>query len=571
MNPEELIGYACKKFQEEKFDEALEAFVLAYCKGYEREWILETIEQCYLSGNEEAFRKAYAAHSCAGVPYEACALDFVPYREGEYYIFDRERAAFLGRFSAQELACAKREPLFDEMKFSAAALETDWDWAKKQSVLTEAKNRKIYVVAHEIRRCVSFCKIPELEEYAKNLRFFSSYESFQDYFHRRTEEYLPQITFGTEEGRKELESILDQEHAYRLTPEGRSEDHVLLTIAVPTYHRGHLLLKRIENLRSMRYDAEIEIVISKNGTGLYQDEYDQAARIADARIRYHDHGRDLIYWKNWLYAAGMAHGTYVLFVSDEDDVALQGLEHYFKLLSEHPEAGLVQARGTFQNSAVSKRKYGKKGAEAFDLAFLSQSYLSGIIVRREVFLQLKLERLEEFSGNAFFQTYPHEWWRALMSQEGDYLEEPEILIIEGEAPIEKNEQTGDPVLPPHSTYESRMNQFDGMVEFLRWMTKANQQLAASGLYWAIQQTGGLFLVAREYKYDKEHFEERMDEYCRKAMNAIDGFHFDEADNVRLLETLRNSCVCMLSEHAKMNAEEEKEAKEDAKGGPAKKQ
>ena len=42
----ELLEYACQKFQDEKYDEALEAFVLAFQKGYEKDWVKENIYKC---------------------------------------------------------------------------------------------------------------------------------------------------------------------------------------------------------------------------------------------------------------------------------------------------------------------------------------------------------------------------------------------------------------------------------------------------------------------------------------------------------------------------------------------
>lgn len=57
--------------------------------------------------------------------------------------------------------------------------------------------------------------------------------------------------------------MIQKEHEYRLTPEGRNTDKILLTIAIPTYHRGHLLLQRMKNLQKLPYDAEIEFTVSK--------------------------------------------------------------------------------------------------------------------------------------------------------------------------------------------------------------------------------------------------------------------------------------------------------------------
>ena len=91
LSEKELLAYACDRFEEENFEEALEAFVLAYTKGYEQEWILSNIYNCYLEGNQKEFRNTYQNLACdTEISYEECLLDFIPYRDGEYYIFDKE-------------------------------------------------------------------------------------------------------------------------------------------------------------------------------------------------------------------------------------------------------------------------------------------------------------------------------------------------------------------------------------------------------------------------------------------------------------------------------------------------
>lgn len=565
MNEEELLTYACERFQEEKFDEALEAFVLAYCKGYEQDWILENIYQCYVEGNQEEFRKAYKFWQLEDMAaFEECLLDFIPYRDGEYYIFDKEQKRFCGVFSVPELDSTKSDKLFDEMEFSAAVAAFDWNWNEQKTVLTEAKNRKIYIVAHDIKHCLAFCKLPELMEYRDNIFFFSTAKEFQEYFHQNTAEYLPQLVFGSEVDTEELTRILDLEHEYRLTPEGRNTENILLTIAIPTHGRGNLLLKRLENLRSMRYDAEIEVTISKNGTEQYEEEYKEAGQMIDARMTYYDHGRELKYYENWRYAAGMAHGKYVLFVSDEDDVVWQALEHYLKLLTDHPELSILRGRSTYQNALITKQYYCKKGLEAFDRSFLIQNYLSGLIYRRQDFIDEHLERLDCFAENAFYVSYPHEWWCSLLNQRGDYMEDPEVLILEGEVttePIDFSEQEKDekqgnlPICATYATYESRLNQFRGMVDFLHWMMDGKPQFAEVGMFWAIRKIEHLFMLARGYQYDKVHFEDWVQEFCARAMEAIDGFHFNEQNAVRLMVELKNTCDLMLQKHEKLSTEE----------------
>lgn len=538
LSGQELLEYACTQFEDGVYDAALEAFILAYTKLYEQEWVLQNIYDCYVSGNEAEFRKAYEAwQNHANIPtnYEECLLDFIPYREGEYYIYDREIQNFRGIFSTNSIQNAARGNCFQEMEFSAMATVADWDWRKMPEALAEAEHRKVYVICNDRNRCGSFFKIPELADTASNIMLFSDEQEIQAYFHKHTAEYLPRIYGGTAENKKVLEELVEQEHAYRLTPEGRNTDNVFLTIAIPTYHRGKCVLKRLENLLSMMYDAEIEIAVSKNGIGVEEEEYARAGQAGDARLLYYDHGRDLIYWENWLYAAGMAHGKYVLFVSDEDDVVVEALEHYFKLLTDAPKLNVVRAKTVFQYAYLSERSYAERGILAFVNLFLKQNYLSGLIVRKEDFIEEDFAGLGRFSENAFYGSYPHEWWTAVLGQKGDNLIEPVVLIQEADG-VPQN--ASEVVINGYATYEGRLQQFQGMIEFLQWIMKDNAEGAAAGLNIAIRKTIYLFGMARGYGYDIEHYEEWLDKFCRVVLDIIDTFDLSEQQKLTLLQTLQ---------------------------------
>ncbi|MCI8490127.1 MAG: glycosyltransferase [Lachnospiraceae bacterium] len=484
-------------------------------------------------------------------------MDFIPCGESEYFIFDKEKKSFLGKFSIQDLRNAKREPIFSEAEFSAAAVEVDWNWGEVISTLAEAKHRKIYAVCHDIKRAASFCKIPELEEYMDQVWMFPGRDAFQEYFHKNTAIYLPLIVVGNETAASQLKQILEKEHQYRLTPKGRSMENVLLTIGIPTHARGHLLLKRLEHLRAMPYDAEIEIAISKNGDELYQQEYEEASRIADARINYYDHGCTIEAARNWIHVVNMAHGKYVLLVSDEDDVVLGALEHYLKLLMDNPEVSLARAKTVFQFGHIKERFYEKKGPEAFRREVFGQNYLSGLIFRREDFVRENFIQLESFSENAFYKNYPHEWWCARLSQTGDYLEEPFILIREGDSIFEEEMaqareqgtlQESDGMekafsLPVYATYEARLEQFSGMIGFIRWIAGENQTVAAIALIGAVLKTGGLLKIAREFgKYDDERLENVLNDFCCIAIRAVDEILTDEMAKKNVLERLKAAYI-----------------------------
>ncbi len=575
MDEKQLLDYACLRFEEEKYDEALEAFALAYSKGYEREWIIENIYACYMAGNEPAFRKAYEKQDFAsGVDYEACTLDFIPYKDGEYYVFDKACAEFRGKFSVAELANIEPLEALKIAEFSAAAVEFDGDWNQYRELLAEAANRKIYAICHDMNRGMSYWKIPELGEYLENVRMFPDRDSMQQYFHENTAVYLPKIVYGENQ---ELSDLFDREHACRLTHEGRNTDNVLLTIAIPTANRGNLVLNRLHHLLQIQYDAEIEIVVSKNCMELYQEDYDKIGHIRDARLIYHDHGKALTPRVNWHSAVEMAHGKYVTLVSDEDDIVLEQLEHYLKLLSDHPEVSVLRAKSMFQGRPIVKRDYGKMGIEAFKASFLHQNYLSGLTFRREDFLRADLLQYEVYIKNPFYTSYPHEWWCAALCRTGAYLEEPVSLIIETDDVLKEESQklvdmgvrskgygmVEDISLPLYSTYEQRLKQFCGQAEFLHAYMKDDLQGVEIGLNISINKTCMLLRLARYYHYKPEQFMDFVDEYAQIAMDIIDEFAFGEEQQRRLLQLLQNCIVYLYSEHQKVLETEKKENQDEA--------
>lgn len=556
MDSERILDHACRSFEGGAYDEALEAFVLAYCKGYEQKWILENIYACYMNGNELEFQTAYeqsgASTLCA---YEDCVIDFIPYKEGAYYMFDKSIAEFRGVFSIVELEQTEPDENLQQMEFSAVALDMDWNWNQMKHILTDAKTRKIYAVCHDLARGMSFWKVPELAEYLKNVKMFADKNSFQQYFHRNTSVYLPHIIYANDEDAQEYTRMIEQEHQYRLTPEGRNANNVLLTIAIPTYNRGHLLLERIKNSMQMLYDAEVEIVISRHGEQ-YDAEYAQAAHMLDARFKYDDyHGTYARYTLNWIHAVEMASGKYVMLVSDEDDVIIDALEHYLKLLSTTENLNLVRPRSNFQASYIQERRYGTQGIDAFKEAFLGQNYLSGLMFDREALLQVNLYQLEETQlDNVFYQSYPHEWWCASVVRTGDYMTEPVALISEN-VPASVLESGHGETLPSYATYEARLQLLRGQVDFVHWYMGNDKQGAFVGVAAVICKISYLMEMAREYHYKPDNFPEYVDQFIWESMKTIDEFDFTEGMKASLLESIKQNALSMLELDQEMKEKE----------------
>lgn len=567
MKKKELLDSAFTKFEKEEYTQALETFVEVYQMGYEREHVLEIIYSNYVKKQEQVFQNNFEI--CMQYnknAYEQCILDFVPYKEGEYFIFDKEKKSFEGIFSIKDLCDAEPDLIFSQNESGDVVIQCDWDYRDMINILSGARGRKVYIVPCDFGRAISFCKIPEFTAFFSDIKVFMDEQEYQSYFHKNTEIYLPKLVFAEDEDcANRIETVYNEEHAYRLTREGRNDKAVLLTIGIPTHNRGNLLLKRIEHLKNMPYDAEIEVVISKNGSALYQEEYKKASETEDARFVYYGTDEELKAHHNWYNVVKQAHGKYILFVSDEDDVVIEALDHYLKLLSASENLGQIRAKTNSQYVRLVK-EYGKMGRDAFEKVFLRQNYLSSLIVNREKFLQADLLRYDKYQDNIFYQNYPHEWWCAALAELGDCLREPVLLVEEKEAALndecEQYEKLGimkktaafdeNCGIPKYATYESRFEQFCGQIEFLK-IYAANDSLAAwSGLVISIHKLALLLNVARTWHYKEEFYQNVIDEFARITMEAMDQFEFDDRQQLGILLKIKKDSEYLISKGSQQN-------------------
>lgn len=561
MNEKELLEYACLKFEAGRYDEALEAFILTYQKEYEKEWILQTLYECYINPNEDEFYKNFQSErSRIQCKYEECILDFLPYKEGKYFIFDQELKIFLGIFDTEACYSSNPEEAFMKDEFSSVIVEIDWDYRKITDIISVAGEKSVYLILTDHKRADSFWKVPEFAAAMKKVKIFDSADNFQNFFHTHTDVYLPRQVFTENDQRlKELSQLIEKEHQYRITAEGRNSDNILLTIGIPTHNRGNILLKRLENLVKIPYDTEVEIVISKNGTALYQEEYKRASEIKDARIRYFNIDRELKPHENWYNVIKNARGKFVLFVSDEDDLNIDALGHYLYLLKKNPQLSQIRAKTTGVYARLEKA-YGKKGIDAFSKVFLQQNYLSGLIVNREIFLAQNVLKYEKYKDNVFYQNYPHEWWCAALSMAGDCLRETVTLVIENDNVLEEEiamyEKMGlveegtliDKVnkLVFYATYESRFEQFWGQVEFLEFFMKDDQNGILLGLRMAIHKLAYLLKLARSQGYKKEIFEDVVEKFVKISENGMDELELGNKEQAQMLMFIRKCAIDLIN-------------------------
>lgn len=471
---QELLDYACMRFENGEYDAALEAFILSYTNNYEQECVLENIYNCYMKGNDAEFRKNYDRWNTGGeISYEECTLDFIPYREGEYYIFDKEIQKFRGIFSMDRVINIVRHENFRQMEFGALAAVIDWDFSRLPEILAEAGYRKVYVVCRDKNRCVSFFKIPELAEYAENIMIFFGGEEFQQYFHENMAEYLPKQCAGAGDETQNLLAVINQEHEYRLTAEGRNTDRVMLTIGIPSYNRGHRALKNICNLQKLPYDSEIEFLVVDNCSTENTDGYDEIKKMqaGDSRISYYRFPDNPGGNSSGFEVLERAKGKFCCLLSDEDRIVLENVESYLQIIQMYGDTvGFIRSAGGQYYVEGNKFEKVPRGDAAFGELFWGLNYISGLIFNTRMWhgknMCAKLK--QQGKENLFVAAYAYNAAALYICLDKDVYISRVQLFEEGEA---EERSAGDVITDGKQTLgyaspDQRIAQMEGLLQIL---------------------------------------------------------------------------------------------------------
>ena len=162
---------------------------------------------------------------------------------------------------------------------------------------------------------------------------------------------------------------------------------IVLSICIPTYNRGKILVKSLNRLISFKSN-EIEIVVSDNCS---QDDTEALIKkIKDPRIKYFRNKTNLGFDRNLLKCCERANGMYYLFLSDEDIIDLEMLLWIIEFIKKNNS--FTQILGSVGDLRPGKRKlyYNpgdqifKSGHNALVKVLFENGYISGIILRNDV-------------------------------------------------------------------------------------------------------------------------------------------------------------------------------------------
>ena len=510
------LYYECAMllFNNKYYEECVKFLSKAYSSGYKKIEIKEYIFTNFINNNKieffESFKKniekynsIYKYFKIEIDAYEELDLEFIPVNENRYFIFDLKLDNFSELIDFSEESLLNTNPYECKRdEFSDILLIDDFNIEKAKRYIISSSNKKIYYYSLNPKKTLSFFKLPNIiEKYLKNVLIFNSENMIQNYFRSNLHSYLPRLVFDlsnkkTREIRISVNNILENEHEFRLTKEGRCNKNILLSICIPTWNRGNLALKNIKRLLQLPYDSEVEFVVSDNGSQKYIKEYKQIESLSDSRVKYYRFPKNMGVIANFENVIRIAEGKFTLLLSDEDAINIRAIAHYMNLLKSNFNVGVVRA-ASVDNYTYSDSCRFLAGYDALKNIFLCNNYVSGAIYNRRIFNDCNLKQFSvDNSNNIAFKFYPHLFWDSIIALYGDVVFDKSILIVEGESVLEEQINIGvvegDPDIkesisieldnmPIYQTYESRILQHYGFIELINFL-KINSKEVIIYLY-----------------------------------------------------------------------------------------
>ncbi|MCM1256283.1 MAG: glycosyltransferase [Roseburia sp.] len=416
-------------FENGDYENAVLRFIGAYHESESREQIMQILYDCFITPNELEFEETYQRNQARylNVSYEELSLDFIPVAENVYYIFDKEEQEFKGRVDCNKERISRKEEIAD--RFNDYLFGDTWDLREILPISLTNPQQTSVLISSDIRKTASFGKLPLFfENYMSNIRIFDCKEEFERCYREKTELYIPKQLIAGESGVNLQKSILDL-HSYRTSHMDLSRDNIFLSVCIPSLNRGHKVLEAVSIFVDSIYDAEIEVIVSNNGSTKNREGYKAIEKMKDSRLVYHEFSENQGFLGNICKVLSMAKGKFAVLCSDEDRVLLENLPYYLDVLRSNPDIGMLMSRFWNYDSTwkdddkevinyISVDKYGLGGM----FCAMTKNYITGTIYNTDIMRQENvLEKAMNCRENLYVQIYPHLFINMLMTCRHDYV------------------------------------------------------------------------------------------------------------------------------------------------------
>lgn len=544
MEQKELFKEAIELFEAGEYDKSVQNLIGLYEHGYEKEQILNFLYQAFVEPNIEEFKKNYQtqADGLIDVEYEATQLDFIPVSDQKFYIWYKEEQRFVGNIDLNveaQIEDRKRD-------FQSLLIAQTCDIREMIPFLLNKQYNTVYIVLNKNKEIfASFLKLPKIREYfLENAIIFENTKIMQLFFEEYSEFYIPRSIIAKDS--QEYVTFFKDLHKRRLLKK-REKNNVFLTIGIPSYNRGKILLENVKQLLNLEYDAEIEIVVSNNGSKIEADYYDQISKINDSRLVYTSFEANQGYASNVLNVMTHASGHFLVMCSDEDFLVLDKLSGFIQFLFENLQMAMSYTGGYGSNFENGTIQMYPAGIQAIECA-VNSNYLTGLVFNNSIISKYKIiEKVQQNRGNLFVEYYVHSVIATIIAQYGDVWKNPICLW---ESKYEKqSEEDGSKSLLSYMKYESRVEQMESAIKFMLNELKLNLEEQIQVVLERIVKTYYLLYLAYLYYWEESSKLKKWDNVCTElfieAEQIIDKIVKGE-DNKKIKKIVKDYFIMYLT-------------------------
>lgn len=544
MEQKELFKEAIELFEAGEYDKSVQNLIGLYEHGYEKEQILNFLYQAFVEPNIEEFKKNYQtqADGLIDVEYEATQLDFIPVSDQKFYIWYKEEQRFVGNIDLNVEAQIEDR----QRDFQSLLIAQTCDIREMIPFLLNKQYNTVYIVLNKNKEIfASFLKLPKIREYfLENAIIFENTKIMRLFFEEYSEFYIPRSIIAKDS--QEYVTFFKDLHKRRLLKK-REKNNVFLTIGIPSYNRGKILLENVKQLLNLEYDAEIEIVVSNNGSKIEADYYDQISKINDSRLVYTSFEANQGYASNVLNVMTHASGHFLVMCSDEDFLVLDKLSGFIQFLFENLQMAMSYTGGYGSNFENGTIQMYPAGIQAIECA-VNSNYLTGLVFNNSIISKYKIiEKVQQNRGNLFVEYYVHSVIATIIAQYGDVWKNPICLW---ESKYEKqSEEDGSKSLLSYMKYESRVEQMESAIKFMLNELKLNLEEQIQVVLERIVKTYYLLYLAYLYYWEESSKLKKWDNVCTElfieAEQIIDKIVKGE-DNKKIKKIVKDYFIMYLT-------------------------
>lgn len=472
------FGCFLHNFAEEEM--ALDLFVQAFKEGVCREEILELCLRDFWEPNREEFREAYLRQTgelLRGqkelvIPdFDSLPYFMFPVSDTRFMVYNRREEKFSGWLClGEELEGRQLKepeaffPVIMDMKNSRL-----WDLL---IYFHQNRDRRIYVIEKEAE-WTGLLMVPNIRREMSSVVVLQGAGAAKRLF-VESDLRLPEIVRVKEEALAlEVKECLQKEHERRIRQEGGEKRTPLLTIGIPSWNRGARARGLVERLCRLPFDVDLEILVSNNGSDKGVADYHEIRDMEDSRVTYTEFEENKMYYGNIAQVLRKAAGSWVMVLSDEDDVDTGALLNYMEKLEQFQENVAVIRPATTKQYRTMQEEYEKAGEDALTSYSMNNTYVSGATYNRKFMTEELVDKIERsWIGHYAYQIYAHMIFDWYMCLKGDFYRYPSIVVVEGEA---EGAGEGLNLCYEYNKFDNRMRQFCSYIDIINGMEETTDR------------------------------------------------------------------------------------------------